>query len=380
MEDAQVDLAPQEAAVLDIIKANPFAGQQEIATQLGLARSTVAAHIVQLMQKGHILGRGYVMPTETRAVVIGGAVLDRKYKACQTVVLETSNPVESSRSMGGVARNVAENLSLLGTATTFVSIVGDDEGGRSLLRHMRERGIDVSQVAVTGERPTAEYAAILDPEGELVIGIADMGIFDLFAAHHIERIWPHLASASVVFADCNLPAETLSALIAKRRDGRFRLAIDAVSTPKAVRLPRDLSGIDLIFMNLDEANAVLRREGADRIENAGEAALALQAAGVREAVVSIGAQGIAVAGTAGLRHFPAVKASPVDITGAGDAMIAGTLDRLIAGDDLYTAARSGALLGTLTTESSASVHPELSARFLEANMHRLASDPARAIA
>lgn len=380
MEDAQLDLAPQEAAVLDIIKANPFAGQQEIATQLGLARSTVAAHIVQLMQKGHILGRGYVMPSETRAVVIGGAVLDRKYKARQKVVLETSNPVESSRSMGGVARNVAENLALLGTPTTFVSIVGDDEGGRSLLRYMRERGIDVSQVAVSDERPTAEYAAILDPEGELVIGIADMGIFDLFAAHHIERIWPHLASASVVFADCNLAAETLAALIAKRRDGRFRLAIDAVSTPKAVRLPEDLTGIDLIFMNLDEANAVLRREGPDLIVDAGEAALALQAAGVREAVVTIGARGIAVAGLAGLKHFPAVKASPVDMTGAGDAMIAGTLNRLIAGDDLYRAARTGALLGTLTTESSASVHTELSARFLEANMHRLGSDPAHSIA
>ena len=53
-------------------------------------------------------------------------------------------------------------------------------------------------------------------------------------------------------------------------------------------------------------------------------------------------------------------------------MIAGTLHRILHGEDIYTAARTGALLGTLTIESTASVHTELSERFLEANMHRLA--------
>lgn len=366
------DLAPQEAAVLAIIKDNPFAGQQEIASMLGLARSTVAAHIVQLMQKGYILGRGYVMPAKTRAVCIGGAVLDHKYRAKDALVFETSNPVDGTRSLGGVARNVAENLALLGTSTSFVSIVGDDEGGRAILKHMRDRGIDVSQVVTTSERPTAEYAAILDPQGELVLGIADMSIFDLLLPHHIERIWPHLAAASWVFSDCNPPAEMLAALIAKRQGARFKLAIDAVSTPKAARLPKDLTGIDLLFMNIDEANSILRRQGHETIEDARVAALALQAAGAREVIVTMAARGIAVAGTEGAKTFPAVHARPIDITGAGDAMIAGTLHSILNGENTYTAARTGGLLGTLTTESTASVHTELSERFLEANMHRLA--------
>lgn len=363
------ELAPQEAAVLAIIKANPFVGQQEVADQLGLARSTVAAHIVQLVQKGHILGRGYVLASGQRAICVGGAVLDRKYNARAPLVMETSNPVDSGRSFGGVARNVAENLARLGTATGFVSMVGDDETGRAILHYLQDCGIDISQVAMTAERPTAEYAAILDPAGDLVLGISDMSIFDLIQPPQIEKAWSHLAAANWVFADCNLPAETLAFLISKRRDARFRLAIDAVSTPKAARLPRDLTGIDLIFMNIDEANAVLRLD--EVITDAGEAALALQAAGAAEAIVTMGPRGIAVAGREGLKFFPAVEARPVDMTGAGDAMIAGTLHRLLEGDDLYRAARTGALLGTLTTESPASVHTELSERFLAANMHRL---------
>src|SRR4051794_18237045 len=91
------DLGQQERAVLDAIAANPFVGQQDIATSLGLARSTVAAHIVSLVQKGHILGRGYVLPEARRIVCIGGATVDRKYRAGSRLVPGTSNPVEGGR-------------------------------------------------------------------------------------------------------------------------------------------------------------------------------------------------------------------------------------------------------------------------------------------
>jgi pseudouridine kinase len=366
-------LAPQESAVLALIRENPFVGQQEIADALGLARSTVAAHIVQLMNKGHILGRGYLLSSEARAVCIGGAVLDRKYHARAKIVLETSNPVDSTRSLGGVARNVAENLARLGSSTGFISIVGDDDGGHALLKYMREIGIDVSQVVTTGERPTAEYAAILDAAGDLVLGIADMSIFDLFQPDHIERAWPHLASAGWVFADCNLSAAALSTLIAKCRTASCRLAIDAVSTHKAARLPKDLAGIDLLFMNIDEANAILNMSAEHTPDGAGQAARALQKAGAAMAVVSAGARGMAVAGLETATFIEAVKATPVDMTGAGDAMIAATLHRLLEGDDIFDAARTGALAATLTTECASSVHPGLSAAFLEEHRHRLKS-------
>jgi pseudouridine kinase len=365
-------LAPQESAVLALIRKNPFVGQQDIANALGLARSTVAAHIVQLMNKGHILGRGYLLASEARAICIGGAVLDRKYHARANIVLETSNPVDSTRSLGGVARNVAENLARLGSSTGFISIVGDDDGGHSLLKTMRDLGIDVSQVVSTSERPTAEYAAILDAAGDLVLGIADMSIFDLLQPDHIERAWPHLAAASWVFADCNLSTDALSTLIGKRKTASCRLAIDAVSTHKATRLPKDLSGIDLLFMNIDEANALLGQSFAHGPNGATDAALALQQSGAAMAVVSAGAQGMAVAGLEMMEFIPAVKADPVDMTGAGDAMIAATLHRLLEGDDIFDAARIGTLAATLTTECASSVHPGLSAEFIEANRHRLA--------
>ena len=66
-----------------------------------------------------------------------------------------------------------------------------------------------------------------------------------------------------------------------------------------------------------------------------------------------------------------VAARPVDITGAGDAMIAGTLYRLLGGEPVAQASRTGALLAALTTESASSVRPDLSPGFLDDAMTRI---------
>jgi len=307
-----------------------------------------------------------------RMICVGGAVLDRKYHARAELIPETSNPVDGHRSFGGVARNVAENLARLGVDLGFVSVVGDDEAGHALLRHLSELGADTALSTMAAERPTAEYVAILDPRGDLALGLADMAIFDLLTPARLEGAWPALDAADWVFMDCNLPAETIAAIIARRKAGAgFRLAVDTVSSPKARKLPRDLGGIDLLFTNQDEAHAVLGiAEPAGRLSPA-DAAAALREAGARGVIVTRGPEGYAVASADGLVQMPAVPARPLDITGAGDAMIAGTLYRMLAGDTVRQASRTGALLATLTTESEASVHPELSPRLLAANQHRI---------
>ncbi|MGB3391530.1 MAG: carbohydrate kinase family protein [Pseudaminobacter sp.] len=306
-----------------------------------------------------------------RIVCIGGAVLDRKYHARQALVFGTSNPVEGSRGFGGVARNVAENLARLGVPTSFVSIVGDDEDGRALMRHLEALGVDVSQVLTIDDQPTAEYAAILGPDNGLVLGIADMGIFDRFGPDQLDRVWPRIASAYWVFADCNLPEATLAALVGRKLQAGFKLAVDAVSSPKVLRLPADLSGIDLLFLNNDEGNAMLGRSDPRDYSAPEETALRLRERGAAAVVVTMSADGIALASEKGVTGIASVPARPVDVTGAGDAMIAGTLYRISTGDDVMAAIRIGALAASLTIESKASVRPDLSTRLLEANMHRV---------
>jgi len=302
-----------------------------------------------------------------RILCLGGAVVDRKYRGRATLRPGTSNPVDSAQSFGGVARNVAETLARLGCDVALGSLVGADGRGDALLRHLQTLGIDGTGVGRAAGHVTAEYAAILEPDGSLALGLADMAIFDALTPAWLAGLQPQLDAAAIVFADCNLPAATLAALLAqRRRGGRWRLAVDAVSTPKVVRLPRDLHGLDLLFLNLDEARVLAGLAGA----GPEPAAAALRAAGAAAVVVTLGADGCLLAGADGAQRLPAMPLrAMVDVTGAGDALIGGCLAGLAAGLALAEALRQGLRAATLTIEHAASVRPDLSPGLLATARH-----------
>jgi pseudouridine kinase len=309
-------------------------------------------------------------PSSVRVACIGGATIDRTCRLAAPVQLGTSMPVKGRRGFGGVARNVAENLARLAVPTSLVSTVGDDETGRSICRHLEDLGVDMGGMRLSAARPTAEYTAVVGPEGDLVLGLADMAILDAFTEEDLDRAWPHLESADWIFADCNLPACVLHPLIARcHRSGR-RLAVDAVSAPKAMRLPRDLSGIDLLFLNDDEASAWLGHV-ADRTSGPADSAAAVLEHGARSVVVTLGRRGLFIASGNSTSALPAVPAEPVDVTGAGDALIAGILSRLVMGEPLEAAARVGLLFAALTVEVEGSARSDLSPALLESERRRL---------
>lgn len=362
------ELNQQEAAVLEQISRNPFVGQQEIADALGIARSTVAAHVVQLMKRGYILGRGYVLPSAGHIVCIGGAVFDRKHRLAKPLQMATSNPAESFHSFGGVARNVAENLALLGVQPTFISVVGGDQTGTHLVDHLRARGVDTSRVMTATGHTTAEYSAILSPEGDLLMGVANMSIFELLTPEALAGVWSHLAGASWVMTDTNPPAETLLSLIHRQGGGRYKLAVEAVSAQKVTKLPESLSGIDLLCLNVEEGAAYLDAPRPETLEGALAMAVALQARGAAQVQVSMGPQGVALATPEGNTTIPAAPATVVDVTGAGDSAVAGTLYGLLTGRSLLDSARLGSVMGALTIESRGTVRTDITKDLLEATV------------
>lgn len=286
------------------------------------------------------------MPINGRVVCFGGAVIDRKYHAAAPLVYDTSNPVSSVRAYGGVARNVAENLARLDISTALISAVGDDDGGRGLLQDLQKLGVEISGISVRAGFSTAEYAAILQPDNSLAFGIADMAVFDTLDLGKLDEDWPLLNSADWVFADCNLPAETLQALITRAATSRFKLAIDAVSVHKVTRLPPDLSGVNVLFLNRDEAAAY---EGSRKPHSV---------------VTTLGQDGVLLSDQNGTRPLPALAAQIRDVTGAGDSLVAGTLFGLSQGRPLTEAVGLGLRLAKLTVETDGSVHQDLSPALL----------------
>jgi pseudouridine kinase len=299
---------------------------------------------------------------------IGGAVLDRKLHLHAPPVPGTSNPARMVVADGGVARNVAETLARLGVEVALVSRVGTDAAGRSMLAGLGAVKVDTSGVVAVPGGHTAEYVAVLHGH-DLVVGAAAMDVLDDIGVDDVDRCWPPDDAGAWAFLDCNCPAAALGRAVARARSGGVRLAVDAVSTRKAVRLPADLSGVSALFCNRDEAAAWLSQhgdpDGGDPDGGDRKLAVRLRAAGAAGVVLTRGMAGLVVADADDVREVPAVPAAPVDVTGAGDALVGGTLAALLAGRELAEAAAFGALVAALTLESEHTVRPDLTMQLVE---------------
>jgi pseudouridine kinase len=306
-------------------------------------------------------------------VCIGGIARDRKYHLSEDVVLGSSNPATSADDYGGIAHNVAVNLSLLGIRASVLSVVGTDPMGDEMLAHLAEMGIDATMVDRSATSPSANYVATLAPDGLLVLGIADMRIFDELNTARFERDAQRIARYPWVFIDTNPTPGFIAAILEYRKKHDFLLAVNTASAPKARRLPADLSGIDYLFLNDGESIGYLEER---RASTPVRRAKALRERGAKNVILTLGERGTIVVTPETSFSIPVVPAAVRDDTGAGDALIAGTLRALILGRDIQDAVADGSLLAALTIESHATVCPNLSLELFEYSRMRLANAPA----
>jgi pseudouridine kinase len=298
-------------------------------------------------------------------VCIGGVVADRVVRLAAPPVAGTSNPGSVISSPGGVARNIAENLARLGLRPTLVSVIGDDTVGTSLVTGVRAAGADARGIRTVPSEPTAEYIAILDPRGELVLGVAIMAVLDSLEPADVDAVWPPTDPDWIVL-DCNPRTEVLVHTLTRARAaaGRAHLVVVAVSAPKIARLPSRLDGVDILFCTREEARAWLAGPGgrADTLD-ATDAALVswLRAAGATRVVLTLGAGGALAASAGGEVEVPSEPVRVVDVTGGGDALVAGTVAALVEGADFETAVRHGVHLAGLTVAVPGAVRPDLAA-------------------
>ncbi|NIP94296.1 MAG: winged helix-turn-helix transcriptional regulator, partial [Akkermansiaceae bacterium] len=158
-------LTPRQEEILDIIRASPLVAQQELADQLGISRSAVAGHIMQLTDLGLIRGRGYLLNESDYVCVVGGANVDIEGRTEGSLVPGDSNPGTVARSPGGVARNIAENLARLDLTTRLITALGRDHNGTWLHDQTARAGVDLAESVWSDSAPTATYVSVIDGSG-----------------------------------------------------------------------------------------------------------------------------------------------------------------------------------------------------------------------
>jgi pseudouridine kinase len=305
---------------------------------------------------------------------MGAAVLDKKYRLEGTGVWGSSNPARSSHSLGGVARNVAENLCRLGVACELLSALGSDVAAQLLRTAAQTYALGMDFCLELPTHHTAEYLAALQPNGEMVLALADMAILDEITPAVLAPLEPELLRAAGIFADCNLPRSSLEYVLHFAREHHIFLAVNTVSAAKAPKLPPSLEGVSVLFCNALEAGSYLGQEylGQDYLgqEYLGHEALAkkLLKRGAGAVVLTLGEVGVWLETVHGGTLFPALEVVVVDVTGAGDALLAGTLFGLTLGKPLEQAVQVGQRLAALTLQTLHSVRPDLHPDLLDLSL------------
>lgn len=294
-------------------------------------------------------------------LVIGATLLDTKGKPIEGLEMGTSNPGHIRHVRGGTARNVAENLALLGTEVVLISAVGDDRTGRLLQSQTEEAGVNVDNIITVDNQNTGSYLALLDEDGSLSVALDDVRVMDAVSPGYLYKNRRLFRDALMVMMDGSLSVEAMETIA--RLSGQYEvpLCADPSSSRLAHRLRSLLNGLRLVVPNEVEAASLVDVSFAGFDPDASlEIALLLTRAGVETAVVTLSDYGLVFATSDETGYIPASYRQMVDSTGTGDAVTAAIMFGMINQLPTIESIRLGAAAASLTLQSNETVVPNLS--------------------
>jgi D-beta-D-heptose 7-phosphate kinase/D-beta-D-heptose 1-phosphate adenosyltransferase len=295
----------------------------------------------------------------TSVLVVGDVMLDRYvYGTVERVSPEAPVPIlaiERELTMPGGAGNVVRNLTALGSAVAFISVVGDDQAGSDLTGLIGGQPNVEPWLLVQGGRITTLKTRYLAAGQHLLRADReeDSPIQPRLAERLLRIAHDSMAATSVtVLSDYRkglLTGELPAQLIAAAREAGRTVIVD----PKGPDYSR-YAGADIIMPNRTD----LAEATGMRVD--GEAAVVAAATALRQrhgfgaVVVTRRNDGMTLLDAGGARHFPAEAAEVYDIAGAGDTAVATLAAGVAARLDLPVAVRlaniaAGVVVGKIGT-------------------------------
>lgn len=283
------------------------------------------------------------------AVVFGGINVDIWGRPAGALVPKDSNPGTVTMRPGGVGRNIAHDLRLLGLAVSLVAPIGGDIYASTIVDSCQSLGIDLSHAPVFKDMRSSTYLYITNEAGDMELAISDMELCSTLTPELVAPILPQLQAGAVV-VDANLLPETIKYIC---NNCAIPVYADPVSTVKAVKLRPVLHRLAAIKPNAVEAECLTGESDPER------AALALVEMGVQRVFLSLGARGMIAADRKELLRLPGLATQVVNSTGAGDAATAAIVLAGIRGMGLGETALLAQKAGAVTCRSESANAPAL---------------------
>lgn len=302
-------------------------------------------------------------------LVLGASIVDIFGFCGRSYAQRDSIPGHIKISFGGVCRNIAENLARVGVNTQFISTLGDDENGKSILEHSRKLGYNMENSLFLEGESTPTYLAILNHQGEMESAVVDMESLNKMDEAFVDGKHEVFENAEYTIVDSDNPI--LLEYILKKYQGKSKFILDPVSAKKAKKIRHLVKYFHTIKPNRFETEALcgFKIETNDDLRKAGRFFIEQ---GVKNVFISLDADGIYYITSEGEEGTLAC-CEPIDVknvTGAGDSFVAGIgygyMNNLNIKDTLkYSVAMS---IITITHEET--INPKMSHELVEDLVNR----------
>ena len=285
-------------------------------------------------------------------LVIGGVNMDLGGRSRAPLVAGDSNPGKVTASLGGVGRNIAHNLCLLGVDTALMTVLGDDDFGTAVRQNAREIGLDLSLSQTLPGQRTSTYLYLLNSDGDMALAVNDMDIYEQMTPAFLEKRLAAIQGFDLVVLDTNIPGESIRWLC---RHCTVPIIADPVSTIKGEKLRDVLGELYAIKPNRAEGEMLTGEKEPEKIVEK------LLAAGVKKVFLSLSTEGMAAGTASGERcRIPCPKGELVNATGGGDAMVAALTACLLRGEPLEESAKTAMAAAVLACSAETTINPRMS--------------------
>ena len=249
-----------------------------------------------------------------KVVVIGSSNIDMVAQVSHLPAPgETVGDASFMQSLGGKGANQAVAAARLGGSVTFITSLGNDMYAEILKKHFKKEGITTDYIIDDVNQPTGTALIFVADSGENCIAVAPGANYSLLPGSiiHFSKV---IDEADIIVMQAEIPYETIKriALLAKQK-GKKVLFNPA---PACLIDEELMKAIDILVVNELEAAFISGIEYTGN--NLEEIALSLLQAGARNAVITLGSQGVYMKNDKEIIQLPGYKVNAIDTIAAGD--------------------------------------------------------------
>ena len=289
--------------------------------------------------------------------IIGCAVIDIAGFPNGPLVQRDANQGRLQISMGGVGRNIAENLARLGCITELITILADDVFSDRIKEHSGQLGIGLLQSLQLKDKNSAVHMAVMDENNDLAVAVSAMTLFDNMTVEFMESKMDFISASEILVVDTSMPTEVIEHILRSSHYTKIFVEVDA-----AVKADRILNVLDCIyFLKLNRIEAeILTKKSVKTKAEIQEAARFFLDKGVQNICISMGEEGLYLANNQSNILANPPPAQVVNVNGAGDALASGFIYGCYKGHTVEQSIPYAQACAALTLEHQDTVSDQIS--------------------